>query len=113
MLYFFKTAITSIVIVAIMELSKRSIFLGALLASLPLTSVLSLIWIYYDSKDTQKIIEISYSIFWLVMPSLVFFLILPFALKSGFKFIPSMLIASVIMIMIYIAGLSLYNYLAK
>lgn len=113
MLYLLKIVITSIIIVAITEISKRSTIFGALLASLPLTSILALIWIYCESKDMQKIIDMSNSIFWLVLPSLLFFVILPIMLKAGYKFPLSMFVASSSMIITYISGLSLYTYWLK
>lgn len=85
-----KVLLTSVLIVAISELSKRSSLMGALLASLPLTSVLAMLWLYLDSKDVSKVAELASSIFWLVIPSLVFFISLPLLLKKGVTFYLSM-----------------------
>ena len=85
-----KVIITSVLIVAISELSKRSSLLGALLASLPLTSVLAMLWLYIDTKDVAKVSGLANSIFWLVIPSLVFFISLPILLKKGLNFYLSM-----------------------
>ncbi len=85
-----KVIITSVLIVAISELSKRSSLLGALLASLPLTSVLAMLWLYIDTKDTEKVADLAASICWLVIPSLVFFISLPLLLKKGVVFYLSM-----------------------
>jgi inner membrane protein involved in colicin E2 resistance len=94
MAYFLvKTFITAILVAGISELTRRYTLWAALLASLPLTSILAFIWIYWEQKDPQKIIELSYSVFWLVIPSLVFFLVLPLLLKHGFAFTWAMLIA--------------------
>ncbi|HEV2613213.1 MAG TPA: DUF3147 family protein [Gammaproteobacteria bacterium] len=81
-----KVLISAILIVAISEIAKRSTLLGGILASVPLTSVLAILWLYSESKDTQKIIALSYDIFWLVLPSLIFFLALPFLLKKSVNF---------------------------
>ena len=88
-----KVIITSLIIVAISEISKRSSFIGALLASLPLISVLALLWLYIDTKDVEKVSNLANSVFWLVIPSLVFFISLPFLLKNGFDFYLSMVIS--------------------
>jgi hypothetical protein len=85
-----KVIITSVLIVAISELSKRSSLLGALLASLPLTSVLAMLWLYIDTKEVGKVADLAASIFWLVIPSLVFFISLPVLLKKGLHFYLSM-----------------------
>ena len=110
MAYFIvKTLITALIIAGISELSNRYTIWAALLASLPLTSILAFIWIYYDTSDVEKISELSYSIFWLVVPSMVFFLILPFLLKKGIVFGLALLISTISMGSLYAAGI----YLAK
>ena len=84
--YVTKIAITTILIVVISEISKRSSFAGALLASIPLVSVLAMLWLYIDTKDIEKISALSTSVFWLVLPSLVLFVTLPLLLKQGLHF---------------------------
>jgi len=96
-----KTFITAIIVVSVSELSKRYTIWAALLASLPLTSILAFIWLYVDTKDTNKIAELSYSIFWLVLPSLAFFLILPGLLKYGVDFTVAMGISILLTALIY------------
>ncbi len=85
-----KIIITSLLIVAISEISKRSSFIGALLASLPLISVLAIVWLYIDTKDVTKVSELASNVFWLVIPSLAFFISLPLLLKRGLDFYLSM-----------------------
>lgn len=85
-----KLLITSLVIVAISEISKRSSFIGALLASLPLISVFAMVWLYIDTKDVTKVSELASNVFWLVIPSLAFFISLPLLLKRGLDFYLSM-----------------------
>ena len=84
--YVLKVLVSALLIVAISEISKRSIFLGALVASLPLISILAFFWLYLDTKDIQKISALSINIFWLVIPSLILFLTLPkfLELQLGF-----------------------------
>ena len=81
MYYVIKVLISAILIVAISELSKRSSLLGAILASIPLVSVMAFIWLYIDTKNIETISKLSISIFWLVIPSLVLFITLPILLK--------------------------------
>ncbi|SFU34506.1 hypothetical protein SAMN05216339_101443 [Nitrosomonas eutropha] len=91
MIYIFiKVVITSLLIVSIAELSKRSSLIGALLASLPLTSVLAMFWLYIDTQDVGKVADLATGIFWMVIPSLVFFVSLPLLLKAGINFYLSM-----------------------
>jgi hypothetical protein len=96
-----KTLITSIIIIAISELSRRFSLFAAALASLPLVSILAFVWIYVDTKDNQKLITMSYDIFWLVLPSLAFFLIFPFLLKQEVAFGWALLIACMGMGILY------------
>ena len=84
--YVIKIVITTVLIVAISEIAKRSTFVGAILASVPLVSVLAMIWLYIDTKDVTKVSNLSISVFWLVIPSLVLFLALPTLLKQGLNF---------------------------
>ena len=86
MYFTIKVLITALIVAAVSELARRYTVWAALLASLPLTSILAFIWVYWDTQDSGKIIELSYSVFWLVFPSLAFFLILPLLLKQGMAF---------------------------
>jgi hypothetical protein len=85
-----KVLLSAVVIVAVAEISKRSSFWGGLLASLPLTSLLAFIWLYQDTHEVQKVADLSWSIFWLVLPSLVLFVVLPVLLKRGVGFHPAL-----------------------
>ena len=84
--YLVKIAVTTILIVAISEIAKRSSFVGAILASIPLVSVLAMLWLYIDTKDVTRVSALSTSVFWLVLPSLALFLALPLLLKQGLNF---------------------------
>ena len=84
--YVVKVAISALLIVAIAEISKRSSFVGAILASVPLVSVLAMIWLYIDTRDADKVAALASGIFWLVLPSLALFIALPILLKQGFNF---------------------------
>lgn len=87
MLYYAIKVITSaLLIVAISEIAKRSTGVAALLASLPLTSLLAFIWLHMDGTEPAKIAELSAQTFWLVIPSLLLLLLLPMLLKHGFSF---------------------------
>ena len=99
--YLFKIAITTVLIVAISEIAKRSSFAGALLASIPLVSVLAMLWLYIDSRDVTKVSALSTSVFWLVLPSLVLFVTLPLLLKQGLNFYLSMSISIGVTVLCY------------
>lgn len=94
--YALKTAVSAVLVVAVSETAKRSETLGGLLASLPLVSYLGIIWLYVDERDVQKISDLSWSILWLVLPSLLFFVALPLLLRR-WPFVPSMAVATAVM----------------
>ncbi len=85
-----KFGLSAAIIVAVSEIAKRSSLFGGLVASLPLVSLLAFVWLYLDTRDTARVASLSTSIFWLVLPSLALFLLLPWALRSGFGFWPSL-----------------------
>ena len=99
--YLIKIAISIIVIVAATELSKRSSWLGALLIALPMTSLLAMTWLYYDTGNLQQIANLSRSVFWLVLPSLALFLVFPWAIENQWKFWPAISLGSAASIACY------------
>ncbi len=84
--YLIKIAVTTGLIVAISEVAKRNSLMGAILASIPIVSVLAMCWFYVDTKDTSKISTFSISIFLLTLPSLALFISLPCLLRCGMNF---------------------------
>ena len=88
--YIIKVALTALVILFVSEISKRLPLLGSLIASLPLISVLGMIWIFQETKDAQKIITHAEGTFWYVLPSLPMFLLMPWMMKKGFSFYVSL-----------------------
>lgn len=88
-----KALLSGAIIAAASELARRSSLLGALLISLPLTSILAMLWLYRDTKDAGEVADLSWAILWMVVPSVVFFVVLPVALRSGIAFWASMLLA--------------------
>ena len=88
--YITKVAITTLLIVLISEIAKRNSIVGAVLASIPLVSVLAMIWMYVDTQTTDKIVELSNRIIWLVLPSWALFISLPIFIKKGFGFYTSL-----------------------
>ena len=91
--FLIKTIITAIVVVLVSEIAKRSSLLAGLIVSIPLTSFLALMWLYFDTKDSQKVIDLSNATFLMVIPSLAFFISLPILLKFNFTFFVSMVVS--------------------
>ena len=91
--YAIKIALTATLIVAIAEISKRHSGLAALIAALPVTSLLAFVWLYADTGRAEAVAELSGQIFWLVIPSLVLFITLPVLIRWGWGFWSSLLTA--------------------
>lgn len=89
-----KYLITSAIVVAVSELAKRSDRLGALLAALPLVTLLALIWLYVDKQPAAKIANHAWYTFWYVVPTLPMFLIFP-RLFMRFGFWPALAMSAV------------------
>ena len=92
--YILKFFVSALIIVLVSEIAKRSSGFAALIASLPLTSLLAIIWLHIDGSESAQIAELSSQIFWLVLPSLVFFLVLPLLLQKGLGFWPSLALSA-------------------
>ena len=105
-----KIAITTCLIVIISEIAKRNSWTAAILASIPLISVLAMTWLYIDTKDIGKVSELALSIFWLVIPSLAFFIGFPLCVKFGMNFYASMGISLVLTVMCYWIMLTLLTH---
>ena len=91
--YLIKLLVSAGLIVLVSEIVvKRTGFLGGLIASLPLVSLLAIGWIWFETHDAVKIADFSRSVFWFVLPSLLFFIALPWFLPR-LGFYPSLAIA--------------------
>jgi hypothetical protein len=101
--YVVKVAVTAVVVVAVSEIAKRSPVWAALLASLPLTSLLAFVWLYLDTGEPERVAALSHSILWLVLPSLVLFVSLPLMLRAGWGFWVSLTSSCVVTAGAYLA----------
>ncbi len=87
MLYYaLKVILSALVIVAVSEIAKRSTGFAALVAALPVISLLAFVWMHVDGAPAERIADVSGDIFWLVLPSLLLFLLFPFLIRHGWGF---------------------------
>lgn len=108
---FLKVLLTSVLVVSAAEAAKRSIVVGAVLASLPLTSLLAMIWLYVDTRDSEKVAALAGGIFWLILPSLTLLLVLPVLLRKGVPFTASVAISVALTAVSYFAMLAVLKWL--
>jgi hypothetical protein len=88
--YLIKLVLTAAIIVLISEVAKKLPLFGSLIASLPLISILGMIWMYWDIKEPKdmqdKIADHAEGTFWFVLPSLPMFLVMPWMMRKGISF---------------------------
>lgn len=99
--YALKVIVSAVVVVVVSEVAKRSSLFGGFIASLPLISILAFVWLYLDTRSLENVGALSYSILWLVLPSLSLFIALPWLLKRTENFYLSLGGAIAIMFGLY------------
>ena len=104
-----KILISAILIALISEVSKRSTFFGAILASIPLVSVTAMIWLYIDTNDSLQVVQLSKSIFWLVIPSLVLFITFPFFIRLQLSFYTALSASLIAMVITYFITIAILD----
>jgi len=109
--YIVKVAMTAFVVVAVSEIAKRSPVWAALLASLPLTSLLAFVWLYVDTREAELVAALSDSILCLVLPSLVLFIALPVMLRLGWNFWVSLALSCLLTAGAYVGMVRILGHL--
>jgi len=96
-----KILITALIVVVVSEISRRSTIIAGLIASIPLTSLLAIIWIYFETSDLENIKNLSSNILLMIPPSLTFFICLPIFIDMKIEFYVSVLFSIVITAIVY------------
>ena len=76
---------------------------GALIVSLPLVSLLGILWLWRDTGDAERIAGHAESTFWYVLPSLPMFLVTPAMLRTGVGFWPTLAACCALTVLLYFA----------
>lgn len=95
-----KYLITAGLVVAVSEFAKRSDKLGALIAALPLVTVLTLIWLHVEKQPASKLANHAWYTFWYVVPTLPMFLAFP-SLLSRFGFWPTLAMCTLLTVVCF------------
>lgn len=98
----FKAAISGVLIALASSLAKRYPGFGALIASLPLVSVLGMVWLWHEQPDVENMAAHANATFWYVLPSLPMFLLIPILLRQGIPFWGALLACCALTITLYI-----------
>ncbi len=98
-----KSVLSGILIALISEIARRSPGFAALIASLPLISILGVIWLWRDTGDVGRIADHMQATVWYVLPSLPMFVLVPVLLRSGWGFWLSLAVGCALTILLYLA----------
>lgn len=96
-----KALISGVIVAAVSEVAKRYPGGGGLIASLPLISVLGMIWLWRETEDVERMSAHALATFWFVLPSLPMFLLIPALMQRGLGFWPSLLAGCVLTVALY------------
>ncbi|HEY1143798.1 MAG TPA: DUF3147 family protein [Sphingomicrobium sp.] len=102
-----KALISGIAVAAVSEISKRYPGFGGLIASLPLVSVLGMLWLWKDKPDAANMAAHAQGTFWFVLPSLPMFLAIPAMLRAGFNFYVALALGCLLTIVLYLGMIAL------
>jgi hypothetical protein len=106
MLHFVARALLSgFIIAAVSAIARRSPTFAALVATLPLVSVLSMIWLWHDTHDAARVQAQAAATFWYVLPSLPMFLLMPALMRAGVAFYPALLAGCALTTALYLGAL--------
>lgn len=108
-LFIVKILLSVALLLTASELAKRSTFLGAVVIAMPVTSILAMTWLYWDTRDAEKVAAFAKDIFFLVPPSLLFFLPFLFQQKSHWPFWLNFSLGFALMA----GGMLIYRFLVK
>jgi hypothetical protein len=96
-----KALISGLLVAAASTLARRYPGFGAMIASLPLVSVLGMIWLWHDRPDTDNMAAHAGATFWYVLPSLPMFLLIPAMLRAGISFWAALGIGCLTTVLLY------------
>ncbi|MGN6422683.1 MAG: DUF3147 family protein [Asticcacaulis sp.] len=102
-----KAGVSGVIIAIVSELARRLPAFGALVASLPLISVMGMLWLWRDRPDAANMAAHAEATFWYVLPSLPMFLLIPLLLRKGVGFYPSLLAGCGLTVALYLAMMAL------
>ena len=98
-----KAGLSGVIIAVVSEVARRNAGFGALIASLPLVSVLGMIWLWRDTHEPERLAAHAGATFWYVLPSLPMFLLIPLMLRRGAPFWAALAAGCVLTIGLYLA----------
>ena len=99
----FKALLSGAIVAAVSEIAKRYPGFGGMIASLPLVSVLGMVWLWRDTRDPERMAAHATATFWFVLPSLPMFLLIPMLLRRNVNFWAAIASGCVLTMLLYVA----------
>tara|TARA_A100001015_G_C14971441_1_gene705331 strand:- start:441 stop:791 length:351 start_codon:yes stop_codon:yes gene_type:complete len=105
-----KAVISGVLIALISEIARKYPGLGALIASVPLISIFAMIWMWIENKNANNIADHAEATFWLVLPTLPMFLIIPFLLRANWNIWLVLTLSITITIIFYLITIKFLSF---
>lgn len=105
--FLIRALLSGLIIATIAALGRKAPALAALVASLPLISILGMIWLWRDTGDSALLASHAEATFWYVLPSLPMFLLIPLMLRAGQNFWVSLGAGILLTIVLYLATIGI------
>lgn len=104
--FWLRVVISGLIVAAVALIARRNPALGGLIAALPLISVLAMIWLWRDTRDAENVARFAQATFFYVLPTLPLFLIIPWMLRRGIDFWPTLGAACLLTILLYLLSVA-------
>jgi len=102
-----KAAISGVIVAVVSSVAKRDNLLASIIHSLPLLSLLAFTWMFVETRDTALIARHAQGTFWFVLPTLPMFVLLPWLLRRGVGFWPSLALCIFVTVALYFLSMRL------
>ena len=106
-LFAFRALLSGLIVALVALVARRNPAAGALIASLPLVSLLGMIWLWHDTRDSARLAAHAEATFWYVLPSLPMFLAVPALLRHGVGFWPALAAGCALTMLLYLATVAI------
>lgn len=100
--FLIRALLSGLIVALVAAIARKQPAMGALIASLPLISILGMIWLWRDTHDAANMARHAEATFWYVLPSLPMFLLIPVMLRSGYGFWPSLAAGCLLTVLLYL-----------
>ena len=101
--FLIRALLSGAIVAAVALIARKSPAAGALVASLPLVSLLGMIWLWRDTHDRARVAAHVEATFWYVLPSLPMFLVIPALMRSGVHFAIAVAAGCALTVLLYLA----------